>query len=70
MKNEGAGKGDTYRKVDRSKFEENYDRIFGKSKKQTNQSAVSGRRRTTSHGSQEKSDWNGFDPSVHREGSD
>ena len=27
-----AGKGDTYRSVDRKKFNENYDRIFSKKK--------------------------------------
>mgnify|MGYP006292566279 CR=1 FL=1 len=26
----GAGKGDTYRPVDKQKYEENYERIFGK----------------------------------------
>jgi hypothetical protein len=26
----GAGKGDKYRPVDRKKYEENYDRIFGR----------------------------------------
>ncbi len=28
----GAGKGDKYRPVDRKKYYENYDRIFGKKK--------------------------------------
>lgn len=30
--NGGAGKGDKYRPVDRKKYYENYDRIFGKKK--------------------------------------
>lgn len=33
MKNNGAGKGDSYRKVDQKKWDENYARIFGKSAK-------------------------------------
>lgn len=28
-----AGKGDTYRQVDQKKWDENYERIFGKKKK-------------------------------------
>ena len=28
----GAGKGDTYRKVDMKKYTENYEKIFGKKK--------------------------------------
>lgn len=31
--NNGAGKGDTYRPVDQKKWDENWDRIFGKKKK-------------------------------------
>jgi len=30
-----AGKGDNYRKVDAEKYRENYEKIFGKKKKQT-----------------------------------
>jgi hypothetical protein len=33
MKNNGAGKGDSYRKVDQKKWDENYSRIFGKAQK-------------------------------------
>lgn len=32
MKSEGAGKGDSYRKVDQKKWSESYDRIFKKPK--------------------------------------
>ena len=32
----GAGKGDTYRKVDQDKYRENYEKIFAKKKKKTN----------------------------------
>ena len=32
----GAGKGDTYRKVDQDRYRENYEKIFGKKKKKTN----------------------------------
>ena len=28
----GAGKGDTYRKIDMKKYSENYEKIFGKKK--------------------------------------
>ena len=38
MKNEGAGKGDSYRPVDRKKFSENYDHIFKKKPKKTSSS--------------------------------
>ena len=31
----GAGKGDRYRQVDLDKYRENYEKIFGKKKKQT-----------------------------------
>ena len=31
----GAGKGDRYRQVDQDKYRENYEKIFGKKKKQT-----------------------------------
>lgn len=30
---EGSGKGDSYRDVDRKKYNESWDRIFGKKKK-------------------------------------
>jgi len=32
-----AGKGDDYRPVDRKKFAENYDKIFGKKEKKSEQ---------------------------------
>jgi hypothetical protein len=35
MKPTGAGKGDAYRKVDRSRWGRNYERIFGAKKKAT-----------------------------------
>lgn len=35
-KDNGAGKGDSYRPVDYKKYSENYDRIFGKKKEQIN----------------------------------
>jgi hypothetical protein len=33
MKSEGAGKGDSPRPVDKVKYDQNYERIFGKKKK-------------------------------------
>jgi len=35
-KKHSAGKGDKYRPVDRKKWDENWDRIFGKKKKTPN----------------------------------
>tara|TARA_Y100001938_G_C7774111_1_gene274698 strand:+ start:350 stop:493 length:144 start_codon:yes stop_codon:yes gene_type:complete len=34
----GAGKGDTYRRVDPEKYRENYEKIFGKKKTKKNNS--------------------------------
>ena len=34
-----AGKGDTYRKVDKTKFESNFDRIFGRKEKEEHEHA-------------------------------
>ena len=36
MGNSQCGKGDTYRKVDRKKYRENYDRIFKKKEEAEN----------------------------------
>lgn len=33
MKSEGAGKGDSPRPVNKTKYDQNYERIFGKKKK-------------------------------------
>tara|TARA_B100000073_G_scaffold149977_1_gene123629 strand:+ start:76 stop:210 length:135 start_codon:yes stop_codon:yes gene_type:complete len=37
MKGQGAGKGDKYRPVDQKKWDEGWEKAFGKNKKQTKQ---------------------------------
>ena len=41
-----AGKGDTYRPVDQKKWDENYERIFGKKNGKTTEANKSGNRKT------------------------
>lgn len=40
-----AGKGDKYRPVDRDKYRENYEKIFGKKKKNGNKNSKTDNRR-------------------------
>jgi len=41
----GAGKGDKYRPVDREKYRENYEKIFGKKKTNGNKNSKTSDRR-------------------------
>lgn len=45
----GAGKGDTYRKIDYEKWSRNYDEIFRKDKKNGNDHVVRANKRRTSN---------------------
>jgi hypothetical protein len=42
-----AGKGDTYRPIDRQKWDENYERIFGKKDAKVTQTNKSGNSKTS-----------------------